>query len=135
MPHFESMFRLSYIIFIVMFVIVLCFFVYVAVRAIKTKKKNDASPRLTVDARVVAKRTEVSTHRTANAGDISGAHGYSTTTSTSYYATFQVESGDRMELHVPYNVYGLLAEGDTGRLSFQGSRYLDFARGTARGPV
>ena len=135
MPQFESMFRLSFIFFIVMFVLVICFFVFAAVRAIKTKKKNDASPRLTVDARVVAKRTAVSTHQTPNAGDITGAHGYTTTSSTSYYATFQVESGDRMELLVPYNVYGFLAEGDTGRLTFQGTRYLDFARGMARGPV
>ena len=45
--------------------------------------------------------------------------------------TFQVESGDRMEFHVPGNEYGLLAEGDAGRLSFQGTRYLAFERNRA----
>lgn len=51
-----------------------------------------------------------------------------TTQSTSYYATFQVESGDRMELHVSGAEYGMLAEGDTGKLTFQGTRYLGFVR-------
>ena len=51
-----------------------------------------------------------------------------TTTSTTYYATFQVASGDRMELHVGGREYGMLAEGDFGELTFQGTRYLGFAR-------
>ena len=50
------------------------------------------------------------------------------THSTWYYATFQVESGDRMEFSVTGIEYGMLAEGDTGKLSFQGTRYLSFER-------
>lgn len=49
-------------------------------------------------------------------------------TFTTYYATFQVESGDRMELEVDDSDYGMLVEGDTGKLSFQGTRYLGFER-------
>ena len=49
-------------------------------------------------------------------------------TSTSHYVTFQVESGDRMELNVTGSEYGLLVEGDQGRLTFQGTRYLGFER-------
>jgi hypothetical protein len=49
-------------------------------------------------------------------------------TSTTYYVTFQVESGDRMEFHVSGEEYGLLVEGDYGDLSFQGTRYLGFVR-------
>jgi hypothetical protein len=48
--------------------------------------------------------------------------------STHYYVTFEVESGDRMELSLSGHEYGLLAEGDTGHLSFQGTRYLSFER-------
>ena len=76
----------------------------------------------------MAKRMDVTHHHHANAGDATGAHGYSPTSSTSYYATFEVESGDRMELSVSGREYGLLAEGDRGRLSFQGTRYLGFER-------
>lgn len=53
-----------------------------------------------------------------------------THTFTSYYVTFQVESGDRMEFAVSGMEYGLLAEGDTGDLTFQGTRYLNFQRAT-----
>ena len=35
---------------------------------------------------------------------------------------------DRMELRLSGTEYGQLAEGDTGRLSFQGTRYLGFER-------
>ena len=51
-----------------------------------------------------------------------------TTSSTWYYATFEVESGDRMELALSGSEYGMLAEGDTGKLTFQGTRYLSFER-------
>lgn len=57
-----------------------------------------------------------------------GAHGYSTSSSTWYYVTFQVESGDRREFSVTGSEYGMLAEGDTGKRSFQGTRYLAFER-------
>ena len=46
----------------------------------------------------------------------------------SYYVTFLVESGDRIELCVSGTEYGMLVEGDTGRLTFQGTRYLSFER-------
>ena len=67
-------------------------------------------------------------YRDKHMADMSGAHGFHTTSSTTYYVTFQVESGDRMEFHVSGLEYGMLAEGDTGRLTFQGTRYLSFER-------
>ena len=47
---------------------------------------------------------------------------------TRYYATFEVESGSRIELAVRGEEYGMLAEGDRGRLTFQGTRYQGFER-------
>lgn len=90
--------------------------------------KNNNSPRLTVSARIVAKRQNTTHNNQPNAGDISGAHGFHTISSTSYYVTFQVDSGDRMELSVSGSEYGVLAEGDKGQLTFQGTRYLTFDR-------
>ena len=116
------------IMFTLAFLIFLGFFIVNIVRGIGEWNKNNHSPRLTVEARVVAKRMDVTHHHHANAGDATGAHGYSSTSSTSYYATFEVESGDRMELSLSGHEYGLLAEGDRGRLSFQGTRYLGFER-------
>jgi len=116
------------IVFTIAFIGIFCMIIVMIIRNIGEWGKNNASPRLTVDAAVVAKRTNVSHSRHPNAGDASGAHGFSTMTSTSYYVTFQVESGDRMEFHVSGSQYGMLAEGDFGRLSFQGTRYLGFER-------
>jgi len=100
----------------------------VLIQGILQWNRNNHSPRLTVEALVVTKRTEVSHHRHANAGNHSGAHGYHTTTSTAYYVTFQVDSGDRVELTVGGADYGQLVEGDRGKLTFQGTRYLGFER-------
>ena len=79
-------------------------------------------------ARVVTKRQNTTRHSHPAAGDASGAHGFHSTTSTSYYVTFEVESGDRIEFAVRGQDYGMLVEGDTGRLSFQGTRFLGFER-------
>lgn len=114
------------LIFMLLFVLVLGVFVLTILRGIGQWSKNNRSPRLSVDARVVSRRTSVDHHH--HAGGVSGGHGYHTTSSTSYYVTFEVESGDRMEFHLSGSEYGMLAEGDTGRLSFQGTRYLGFER-------
>ena len=76
------------------------------------QQQNDASPVLTVDARVAAKRIQVC-----------GDHAH-----TAYFATFEVPSGDRMELTVPSREYGYLVERDQGKLTFQGDRFLKFER-------
>lgn len=110
--------------FILVFVIIIGAFLFMLVNGIKTWNQNNHSPRLSVRAKVVAKRTSVSHHH----HHTGAGHGSHMSTSTSYYATFEVESGDRMELHVSGREFGLLAEGDTGVLSFQGTRYLSFER-------
>lgn len=112
------------IVFFLVFFFVIGTFLVTAVRGITQWNKNNHSPRLTVDATVVTKRTNVSRHHHHN-GDNHVGH---TTTSTTYYVTFEVESGDRMELRMDGDEYGMLAEGDCGKLSFQGTRYLGFER-------
>lgn len=116
-------FSLFEILFTVVFVLVLVMFVVTAVRGVSQWNKNNHSPRLTVAATVVAKRTNISRHRHNTGDGIPHTH-----TSTTYYVTFQVESGDRMELCVDGREYGLLVEGDCGTLDFQGTRYLGFVR-------
>lgn len=125
---FNTGFGLFGVMFFIMFLLISVTFVVILVKGISQWNKNNHCPRLTVPATVVSKRADVSHHRHANAGDMTGAHGYSSSTSTAYYVTFQVESGDRMELQVPGSGYGLLIEGDRGNLTFQGTRYLGFER-------
>ena len=109
--------------FIAIFLVVLSTFVFNGICGYKQWRKNNNSPRLTVPATVVTKRTDV-THR--RRGGTKGHHHYHT--STTYYVTFEVESGDRMELQLEGFEYGLLVEGDKGNLSFQGTRFLGFER-------
>ena len=47
---------------------------------------------------------------------------------TSYYVTFEFESKDRTEFRVNGKEYGMIAEGDYGKLKFQGTRFLEFNR-------
>lgn len=117
-----------FIMFLMVFLMAFGIILFTVIRGISQWNKNNNSPRLTVEATVVSKRIEVTHHHHGNAGDASGAHGYHTTTDTWNYVTFQVESGDRMELSVSGREYGMLAEGDHGKLTFQGTRYLGFER-------
>ena len=111
------------IIFPLMFFMVFAMFIVTAVKGISQWNKNNNSPKLTVAALIVAKRTNISRHMHSGAGNHHHWH-----TTTTYYVTFEVESGDRMEFHVTGDEYGLLLEGDKGKLSFQGTRYLGFER-------
>ena len=108
--------------FFLMFALVIGVIIASFVRGAKREHKNNHSPRLTVEATVVAKRTQVGSNVHNNDG-MMHQHAYS-----KYFATFQFASGDRLELPVTGSEYGMLIEGDHGMLSFQGTRYLGFAR-------
>ena len=90
-------------------------------RMLSQWNRNNHAPRLTVAATVVAKRGHITHHH--HGGDI-----HHSSSSTTYYATFQFESGDRLELHIPHHEFGYLVEGDRGQLTFQGTRFLSFER-------
>lgn len=84
--------------------------------------RNNNSPKVTTQARVVTKRTNVSHHH--NAGMNNAAP--TSHTSTTYYATFETDKKERIEFRIQGRDYGMLAEGDTGTLTYQGSRYLGY---------
>lgn len=100
----------------IIFIIVIGVVIYNIVKGVSTWTKNNNSPILEVQSKVVTKRTKVS----GGAGE-SSSH-------TSYYVTFEVASGNRMELMVNGKQFGQLVEGDNGILKFQGTRYLGFSR-------
>jgi len=103
------------VMFTIVFVLVFGTIVVTLVRGIGEWNKNNHSPRLVVDAEVVTKRADV-------------AHGFHHTSSTTYYVTFEVKGGERLEFAVPGTEYGQLVEGDRGELAFQGTRFLSFER-------
>lgn len=118
---FDTMFHMMNILFPLTFLLVFGVILTVVIRGIGTWHKNNKAPRLSVAAVVVSRREDVRSHHSG--GEHSSFHH-----STSYYVTFQVESGDRLEFLVHGHEYGMIAEGDMGRLTFQGTRYLSFER-------
>ena len=74
-------------------------------------QRNRNAPRLIVGADVVSKRSDAC-DAPPESGDC--------------YVTFEMESGDRMEFRLPFRDFLKIDEGDFGRLTFQGSRYIAF---------
>ncbi|MCD5324387.1 MULTISPECIES: DUF2500 domain-containing protein [Pontibacillus] len=105
----------------IVFIIVIGGILFAIFSSVKQWSYNNKQPVLAVNAKVIGKRTEVK--RRGSAGDDHGSR-----TRTYYYTTFEVESGDRMELPMDGREQGLLAEGDIGTLTFQGTRFKGFDR-------
>lgn len=98
------------------FLIIACVIVYVIISGVRTWSSNNAAALLTLHCTVVAKRTQV----TGGSGDSSAT--------TWYYATFQLDNGERVELNVGGSNYGMLVEDDQGMLTYQGTRFKHFER-------
>lgn len=114
------------IFFFGIFLIVIISFVVVGFSSLKSWNKNNNSPRLNVTAKIVSKRADI---RRGSSSHHNMDHTTSSmSSSTTYYVTFEVQSGDRMELAMYGQDYGLLIEGDEGMLTFQGTRYISFER-------
>lgn len=111
-----EMFEIISTIIPIFFILIAGIILFTIIKGVKTWSHNNKRPRLNVDAAVVSKRMKVS-----GGGDDHHS-------STWYYVTFQFESGDRMEFSVNVREYGLLTDGDTGELDFQGTRYYGFTR-------
>lgn len=79
--------------------------------SIISRAKDRSKPVIPVRAKVVEKRTDVHGHD----------HSW-----TTYYATFELENGTRMELELPDNKAGFIIKGDEGILSFQGKLFVSF---------
>lgn len=86
-------------------------FIYIFIKGISQWGKNNSSPMLSVPAVAVSKR-------------IYNAHEHA----SQYYVTFQFESGDRTEFSVNGRQFGMIAEQDFGKLTFQGTRFISFER-------
>lgn len=100
----------------IVFVVVIGGFIFTIGKGVQQYASNKSQPVLTVPARVVTKRP----HTWGGSGD-SAAH-------TSYYVTFEFENGERIEMPVNGEFYGMNAEGDTGMLTYQGTHMISFER-------
>lgn len=108
-------FNIMQILFPLFFTISFSIIVLTLIKSLFQWNKNNHSPQLSVEAVIVSNRILTRTMQ-------------SHSSSTTYYITCEVESGDRMEFVVDGMEYGLLAEKDKGKLTFQGTRFLSFER-------
>lgn len=108
----DIMFSIGPIFIGIVFIVIFGMLIVGVFSTIKEGLHNKNSPLLTVPAEVASKRIHVQ-------GDHSR---------TTYYVTFEVQSGDRMEFKVEGTEYGMIVEQDLGMLSFQGTRYISFER-------
>lgn len=111
------------VLFLLVFLTIIGVFISSIVATAKRNSYNNRQPVLTVSSRVLSRRTNMSHHDTPSQNGMHHSH-----IQTTHYATFEVESGDRMEFQLPDREYGLLMEGDYGKLTFQGTRFMGFIR-------
>lgn len=117
---FGSAFDIIFSVFPILFTIV---FILAIISFIRNFIRNSSAPILTEKVRVVSKRTQVNHvhhHPTENTTHV--------TSSTTYYITFENEAGQRFELRVGPNDYGLIVEGDEGLVTYQGEWFKKFER-------
>lgn len=108
------MLKVAYIMMCLTSLLILLMFIWLFTTILKAWIKNKRSPKLTVYAKIVAKRIYT---------DIDDRNSI-----TIHFITFEFESGERKEFRVGGRTYGLSVEGDCGNLSFQGTKYLGFER-------
>jgi Protein of unknown function (DUF2500) len=99
--------------------VVFLFILFQMGKGIAEWSRNNSLPVLAEPARVVTKRSQTTGNVSTNTGG---------QVSTWYYATFELESGERREFTINGGAYGQLAEGDEGTLTYQGTRYHGFQR-------
>lgn len=106
------------------FLLVIGTIAYRAITGLAEWSHNNSLPVQEVPARIVAKRSDVQ-------GGLSHSHSHMHShgrVRTYYFATFEMESGERLEYGISGAEYGLLVEGDEGTLAYQGTRYHGFQR-------
>ncbi|MFD2671045.1 DUF2500 domain-containing protein [Marinicrinis sediminis] len=123
----DGLFRTMFMIIMFGFVLFFVMILFSIVKGVGQWRYNNNQPVLSIPAKVVGRRTDVS--RRGGHSHHHDGHVHSTSSvHTQYFVTFEVESGDRMEFMVDGEDYGLLIDGDVGKLTFQGTRYKGFER-------
>lgn len=119
-----ELFNISFVLFFVMgllsFMAFGVAFVFILIYIVKQNAKNDNAPRLTVEAKVVDKRT-VSHRHHSSGSHFSHRHYY-------HYITFELQDGQRTELRVTNIDFDSLCVADVGMLTLQGTRFISFER-------
>lgn len=104
----------------VIFILIFAFcWVSIPVSIILMVVNRIGGKRQTVDAMIVAKRLNCARHH-------HGAEIISDHEPTTYHITFQIDKGPRVELQVKESQYDLMFDGERGKLTYKGKRFIRF---------
>jgi hypothetical protein len=95
-------------------IIILGIFLFVIFPRIIKWFRNNSADLIETQAKIISRRTNVSSRMFG--------------TSTWYYITFDLDEMRRLELRVTGNQFGLIVDGDHGKVTFKGTRFISFKR-------
>ena len=102
---------------------------YAIVKWYKEWSWNNKQPVLNVPVTVVSKRDKATRSSSMHHRHHEHHHHhFSDSTTYEYFVTFEFKSRRRVEFSVDESEYGLIAENDSGTLTFQGTRFISFIR-------
>lgn len=106
------------------FLMVAIIFIIIIFTVIRQRYKNHRSPKIVANSTIIKKRKQRVNHSSSG---VAGPHVFP---GAEYWVTFQLEGGESLELWLKENEteYNRLNEGDYGKLTFQGTRYLGFEK-------
>ena len=100
-------------------IIIPAVFYYVIFTLIRTALGGSANRKRTVDAMIVRKRQSCTQHH-------HGAEIFTDHEKMNYFITFQFDKNTRVELQVKEYHYDLLFDGERGRLTYRGKKFIRF---------
>jgi hypothetical protein len=118
-----SRFTLFSALFAVVFFGIFILIGYMLVKSFAERSRNNSSPIVTSRVTITAKTTNTAYRGNYIPDNINVQTPYNT-----YFITFEFVNGNRAEFNVPRSDYAYISEHDTGILTYQGSRYINFER-------
>ena len=115
--------RMKILVFLIIFVFALSLF-----RMILEWSKNNNSSVESVDAVVSDKIGEIYQQQIPNAGDLTGSHGFTVHDIPNFKIKFRMTDYTEKEFDVDKKSFKNIKKGDSGVLTYQGSRYLGFIK-------
>ena len=126
MYHEENLFEsvVPVLVYLPLFAVLIALIVFLIILIRRNAKESAAEhvAGITIEASIFTKRTRKK--RDPNTLPYDKEYSYAAT--AFHYITFETRDCQRIELSVDAATYQRLSEGDTGTLTYQGSKYIDF---------
>lgn len=112
-------FKIIAFVFPILFIFVFAGIFLTLIKVLKQWNYNNTQPEIRVSAKLITKTTKEIQQKRKH---------YIMPSPTSYSLTFEVESGESIELRVDGLTYRKFIENEIGILTYQGNRFIHFER-------